>query len=789
MLNFYPKMMGYSGGGGGGGGSGGGGGGAGSGGAGGGTGGGTGGAAVGTGVGGLKTNNICGEGGRNALNGSVFFTGRGTTSYLLVGSAGDHNYLHDGTEDYSVEFWIFPTQSNDRQTVFSTGGNSDSTGFACRIMEDGASGGSNGTKVFCQFSRGADGNYLGFLGGTVDINSWSHVALQFTTSNKQLKIYVNGRLTNSSDLDGTAGGTFGSGNFSSSNSTYAFTVGREPYGDTLYLDGGFISNLRICRGHIIYSSNFTPPTSPLTAHFSNSTDKTTILCCQNSDDPTEENSVSVPGESLPKTILAFGGSFQTGSKNILKNADFSDGTAEFIGDSGASISASGGVMTVTNGGGDNLYALKQNSCLRIGGKYRCTATVTPTFASGNPVFRVRFGGSAVSFTQQQSTMSTGVAVRIDTGEKVADGTDFEIGSGVSSGITQFTITDLVVTAIDPPIPPKINPPFGTDDGVTFGGAIAMNSSSYMYFPTGTTKERGRGRALWAGGDNPGGGDTNLIDFIQIQSGGIASDFGDLSVSANQARGVSSSIRGVFGGGRRPHPSTVNIIDFVTIATTANAQDFGDLTDDRAATGEISSSTRGIFAAGFSTPVNTNTIDFITIATTGNAQDFGDTTIIGNAMAGTQSTTRGILAGAYLPSSPNATNVIQFLTIATTGNAQDFGDLTDSRHSPSGTSNGVRAVFMGGDHLSPAADNTIDFITIASTGNATDFGDLGSFSIGSGGATSDKIRGVFGTGYNGSNYLNVIQQVTIATTGNSVDIGELTLLRHQPACLGDAHGGL
>ena len=97
--------------------------------------------------------------------------------------------------------------------------------------------------------------------------------------------------------------------------------------------------------------------------------------------------------------------------------------------------------------------------------------------------------------------------------------------------------------------------------------------------------------------------------------------------------------------------------------------------------------------------------------------------------------------------------------------------------------------MGGDHASPAADNTIDFITIATTGNATDFGDLGSITVGTGGATSDKIRGVFGTGWNGSNYLNVIQQVTIATTGNSVDIGELTLLRHQPACLGDAHGGL
>ena len=325
---------------------------------------------------------------------------------------------------------------------------------------------------------------------------------------------------------------------------------------------------------------------------------------------------------------------------------------------------------------------------------------------------------------------------------------------------------------------------GTQFGSTFDGVTTFDSQAYMVPPGGNTRERNRGRALWAGGDNPGGPNSNVIDFIQIQSGGTGLDFGDLSVAGNQARGVSSFTRGVFGGGRRPSPATTNTMDFVTIANTANALDFGDLTDDRGAVGEISSSTRGIFAAGYN-PSATNTIDFVTIATLGNASNFGDTTIAGNAMAGTQSTTRGILAGGYVPS----TNVIQFLTIATTGDAQDFGDLTTSRHSASGTSNGVRAVFMGGDHASPAADNTIDFITIASTGNATDFGDLGSFSTGTGGATSDKIRGVFGTGWNGSNYLNVIQQVTIATTGNSVNIGELTLLRHQPACLGDAHGGL
>ena len=79
MLNFYPKM--YYSGGGGGGGAGGSGGGSGSGGAGGAAGGGS---AVGTGVGGLKVNNLCGEGGRNAINGSVFFLGSKLKSGLVL---------------------------------------------------------------------------------------------------------------------------------------------------------------------------------------------------------------------------------------------------------------------------------------------------------------------------------------------------------------------------------------------------------------------------------------------------------------------------------------------------------------------------------------------------------------------------------------------------------------------------------------------------------------------------------------------------------------------------------
>ena len=35
----------------------------------------------------------------------------------------------------------------------------------------------------------------------------------------------------------------------------------------------------------------------------------------------------------------------------------------------------------------------------------------------------------------------------------------------------------------------------TDAGVTFDGPISLNTQGYMYFPTGVTSERGRGRQI------------------------------------------------------------------------------------------------------------------------------------------------------------------------------------------------------------------------------------------------------------------------------------------------------
>jgi hypothetical protein len=326
--------------------------------------------------------------------------------------------------------------------------------------------------------------------------------------------------------------------------------------------------------------------------------------------------------------------------------------------------------------------------------------------------------------------------------------------------------------------PKVIPPYGVDAGNTFGGPIQQSSQGYMYFPTGRTEERGRGRAIWGGG-SASPNEQDVMDYLQITSSGNAIDFGNLSDSRNEVRACGSSTRGVWAGGRSPHPSVTDRIDFVEIPTTANAVDFGNLTVARAAVAAVSNSTRGCFMAGFA-PSNSNHIDFITIASLGDATDFGDMLGTYQAQARAMSPTRGLAAGNY-----GASNLIEFITIATTGNSTDFGDRTVAAYSASGTSDNTRGVFTGGDGT-PNTTNVIDFVTMASAGNATDFGDLVTANGSSHADTSNSIVGCIG---GGASNTNAIEKIIIQTTGNAVDYGDLSVGRSQLGATSDSHGGL
>ena len=347
------------------------------------------------------------------------------------------------------------------------------------------------------------------------------------------------------------------------------------------------------------------------------------------------------------------------------------------------------------------------------------------------------------------------------------------------------------------VKPSSDMPFSRSDaGVTFEGDTKINSQGHMYFPTGDTTERGRGRGVFGGGytSSPSGAAVKRIYYVQIQSMGTSAEFGDTNKAAAWGQGgCSSSTRGLFTGGT--NPTNLNTIDYITIATTSNALDFGDLSIGHGYTASCSNNTRGLTGGGRggSPTARLAQIDYNTIATLGNGQDFGDLTQSRMGLGAVASSTRAVFTGGNgSPADPSTVyNNIDYVEFATTGNATDFGDMTDEHTYHGSCSSSTRGIIYGGvtSYGPTVTTNIIEYVTIASTGNGTDFGDVrddGSHAHG----TSNSIRGVFAGGT--SPYRNSIDFITITTTGNGVDWGDLPIASGSyayAAGLSDSHGGL
>jgi len=286
----------------------------------------------------------------------------------------------------------------------------------------------------------------------------------------------------------------------------------------------------------------------------------------------------------------------------------------------------------------------------------------------------------------------------------------------------------------------------------------------------------------------GGSDTNVIEYITINTTSDAVDFGDLAVAHvyGAANSNSTNQRGIFAGG----PSYANTIQYITISTPGNAQDFGDTTTNfsyRAST-DNGTDDRAIWAGGYSI---TTVIDYKTISTLGNSSNFGNLTQARRAPMGTSNATnnRGVFACGRTGGSGTGVLTIDYITISSTGNATTFGNATIARYycNQSACSNGTnnRGVFCGGNKNSGGSTNIIDYITISTTGDAADFGDLlaNDWVVA---ATDNKVgnRGVIGGGNTGT-YTNVIQYITISTLSNAIDFGDLTEAKNGCAATSNA----
>jgi len=374
---------------------------------------------------------------------------------------------------------------------------------------------------------------------------------------------------------------------------------------------------------------------------------------------------------------------------------------------------------------------------------------------------------SVAFTAGTAgtTATTGFVAQVS-----ANGTDYSGGSatGSSSPITVSSLTN------------------GTSYtakvwAVNAHGTSEPSSASSSFTPV--VPER----AIHAGGNNSDPLNLNVIQFLDINSSGNTSDFGDLvRQRGGGAFGLGSSTRGVVGGGAGSGGADM---DYITIASTGNASDFGDMETYQSSTnssardelGGGGNETRGIIT-GTAFLSGNNKIDYITIASTGNTTNFGDTTASSsdNQARGAGSTTRFIFGGFQ-----SNRDQAEYVTIASTGNATTFGDLgTDNFSNSAVVSSATRCVWMGGQNRT---DN-IKFVTIASTGNASDFGTLSAAKNQPAGA-SNKTKGLAMGGQLSSGRTNVIEQITIASTGNATDYGDLTEAIRNGAGLSNAHGGL
>ena len=181
--------------------------------------------------------------------GAVYFDGTG--DYLSVA---DDASLQLGSGDFTIEFWIYLNSLSGNPTP---------------IDKAYTGSGVSGVGYLLQYSSSA----LKFYGGitltssTTDTTSvWIHYAL--VRNSGTITLYRNG-VSVASGGDGT-------------NYTYNTSLGiganilaGAGFGAGAGAINGFISNLRILKGTALYTSNFTPPTKPLTP-----VSGTSLLTCQ-----------------------------------------------------------------------------------------------------------------------------------------------------------------------------------------------------------------------------------------------------------------------------------------------------------------------------------------------------------------------------------------------------------------------------------------------------------------------------------------------------------------------------
>jgi len=366
-----------------------------------------------------------------------FGTANGNSLYLSAQSSGTGGIALSG--NYTIEMWLYPTAAS-------------GSGYSMLV----ATNTEGGVMQYYYNSSGNLGYYSPVAGqlttssAPLTFNAWQHVAL--VRSSNVVKVYVNGveKAFSSTITD--------------SSTVYANYIGGL---GTVYNTFGYISNLRV-NNTALYTSTFTPPTSPLTA-----ISGTQLLTCQSStfiDNSTNNYAITSAGSPRPSIQNPFGFTSTTTegySVNTIGGSAYFDGNGDYlnVGNS-ASLSMTGSNFTAEAWVYFTaLPAFHAETIVQKSGKANVSV---PNWSIGtvNGYWQYLIGqsggpGTALLNVQTSSTMTVGVWYHVAL---VKTGTSYSL---YLNGININTSTTASVPADNNSLPCTIG--YQTDQG----------SSSYL----------------------------------------------------------------------------------------------------------------------------------------------------------------------------------------------------------------------------------------------------------------------------------------------------------------------
>ena len=400
-------------------------------------------------------------------NWSNYFDGTG--DYLTTPN---NSALNVGSSTFTLECWFYNQQN------LLSGAEAGVGTIASKSDYNGSN--TNGYSLFCY-----DGNnstpstslYL-FLNGisfslqtsanAVPFNTWTHVAV--VKSGTTLTIYCNGvSVATSSSAPATINDT-----------STVFTIGSQIMGTTwngIYPLSGYVSNLRLVKGTAVYTSAFTPSTTPLTA-----ITNTSLLTCQSNrfiDNSTNAFAITVNGNT-----------------NIQRFSPFSPSTAydtSTIGGSGY-FDGSGDYLSVANNSAFNLNGVSFTvECWvywnNVTGEQNIAEQFTGPSGPGWTLYKFpsNLASGTIDFYGGSSSINSGVTpvagqwYHLAVSRNNSTGTTSFYVNGTRTSTATFGVASSASTALLV--------------GVRAGGSTWMNGyiedlrivrGSYVYDPTATT---------------------------------------------------------------------------------------------------------------------------------------------------------------------------------------------------------------------------------------------------------------------------------------------------------------